>query len=580
MPNAYAAIHPLPSKNEGWRSSLNWLTQLLQGRLWWLAATGLLINLGLLVTPLFGMLVYDKVVHNGIFATLWALAIGVLLYLGIELLVRTLRARDIERVSGAIDLSIDQQLFGNLLQPRAQGGMQPGMTARFLTHYRDLSQARDFFSSQYLLALTDVPFLLMVLVVLGIIAWPLMLVVLVWLVVYCVLGLRLKAKGEDARQQSATVQASKLALLSDALGSIDTLRTTAAGGLVQQQFMDLAQRDLDWTRAARLNALQQTHLSQAVHLISYVSLLVVGAYLVFAQQLSVGGLIAVSMLSGRTMGLFGQVMLSISRWSELQRAVDTLKPYLWPESPSAHDAAHPIRRSAATVEGRIDVQQLTHRYAGQQAALEQIQLSIAPGDKVGLVGRPGSGKSTLLRAMAGALVPTEGGVQIDHVQLAHIAPQDRFTWLAFKPQEVTLMAGTLESNILQYLPADATEAQRMEALKRALYHSTLDLDLNSGRMTLGQPVEEYGTNLSGGQRQKVLLARTLALQPKVVLLDEPTNGLDTESEKLFAQRLSELKDATVVVVSHSSALLRHTQKLVVLENGRLIGQGATDQMLK
>jgi len=142
------------------------------------------------------------------------------------------------------------------------------------------------------------------------------------------------------------------------------------------------------------------------------------------------------------------------------------------------------------------------------------------------------------------------------------------------------MAGTLESNILQYLPADATEAQRMEALKRALYHSTLDLDLNSGRMTLGQPVEEYGTNLSGGQRQKVLLARTLALQPKVVLLDEPTNGLDTESEKLFAQRLSELKDATVVVVSHSSALLRHTQKLVVLENGRLIGQGVTDQMLQ
>lgn len=556
----------------------HWLSQLLKGRLWWLAATGLLINLGLLVTPLFGMLVYDKVVHNGIFATLWALAIGVVLYLGIELLVRTLRARDIDRVSGAIDLTIDQQLFSNLLQPRAQGGMQPGMTARFLTHYRDLSQARDFFSSQYLLALADVPFLIIVLVVLGVIAWPLMLVVLLWLGVYVFVGLRLKAAGEAARQQSAKAQASKLALLSDALGSIDALRTTAAGGLVQQQFMHLAEQDLEWTRASRLNALQQTHVSQAVHLLSYVSLLVVGAYLVFAQQLSVGGLIAVSMLSGRTMSLFGQVMLSIARWSELERAVQTLKPYLWPET--TDDAPPSIRRSADAVQGRIDVQQLSHRYAGQQPALDQVQLTIAPGDKVGLVGRPGSGKSTLLRAMAGALVPTEGGVQVDHVQLQHIAPQDRFAWLAFKPQEVTLMAGTLESNILQYLPAGATEAQRMEALKRALYHSTLDLDLNSGRMTLGQPVEEYGTNLSGGQRQKVLLARTLALQPKVVLLDEPTNGLDTESEKLFAQRLSELKDATVVVVSHSAALLRHTQKLLVLENGRLIGQGATDQMLK
>jgi ATP-binding cassette subfamily B protein/ATP-binding cassette subfamily C protein LapB len=165
-----------------------WLCFVLRGRLGWLSLSSFFINLGALVPALFGMLVYDKVVHNGIFETLWALTIGVVLYLAIELCLRTLRVRDIERVSMSIDQVIDHRLFAALLQPSARSGAQPGMAARFLTLYRDLASARDFFSSQYLLAMADVPFLLVILVVIGIIAWPLLLVVLIWVGLYVLVG--------------------------------------------------------------------------------------------------------------------------------------------------------------------------------------------------------------------------------------------------------------------------------------------------------------------------------------------------------------------------------------------------------
>jgi ABC-type bacteriocin/lantibiotic exporter with double-glycine peptidase domain len=220
-----------------------------------------------------------------------------------------------------------------------------------------------------------------------------------------------------------------------------------------------------------------------------------------------------------------------------------------------------------------------HQYANGQSALRELNLTFQPGERVGLLGRPGSGKSTLLRILAGAIQPTQGEVRVDHAALHSIAPQDRVTWLAFKPQEAPLMAGTLESNILMNVPDDATPEQRMAALAHAVHVSALDIDLASGALRLDLPVEEYGANLSGGQRQKVALARALATRPRLLLLDEPTTGLDTETEKTIVQRLSELTDITLIVVTHSAAVLGITQRLVVLDQGRLLADGTTTKLL-
>ena len=555
----------------------SWATHIFQGRLGWLAASSFFINIGLIVPALFGMLVYDKVVHNGIFETLWALAIGVVLFLAAEITVRSIRVRDIERVALEIDQQIDQRVFQTLMQPSARSGMQPGMAARFMTLYRDLSAAKDFFSSQYLVALSDVPFLALVLIIIGVGAWQLLIVVAFWLFVYVTVGSLLKARASNIGQKVSELQASKLALLTDAMSSLDALRTSHAGHALQQRFNatshELAQQN-NWLR---LELMVQTHWSQVVYLLSYVSFLVVGAYLIFGQFITVGALMAVSMLSGRTLGAAGQVLLSLGRWHELKHAMDVLAPFL--SSSWQTEEAQQLHRPSSSIQGQIAIHNIAHQYNNGQNALREFSLHIQPGEKVALVGRPGSGKSTLLRIMAGAVQPSQGEVRVDHVALHHIAPQDRFSWLGFKPQEAPLMAGTLEHNVLLNLAPDTPQAVRMEALQRALHLSTLDQDLNAGTLSLDHPIEEYGANLSGGQRQKIALARVFATPPKVLLLDEPTNGLDTETENLIIERLGQLQDITLVVVSHNSRVLRMTQRLVVLEQGKVIADGLTEKML-
>jgi ATP-binding cassette subfamily B protein/ATP-binding cassette subfamily C protein LapB len=540
---------------------------------------GLLINLGMLVMPLFAMLVYDKVVHNGIFETLWALSLGVVLWLAIELVLRSLRARQVERLAVALDEQVDARLFSQLIQPTGRGGAQPGMAARFLTLYRDLNGARDFFSSTYLLALADLPFMLLTWIVIGVIAWPLLVVLAIWTAVYVGLGLMLRRQAHVKGLRLAKLQTHKLALLTDALSSLDALRTSEAGVHYTARFKAVAGAHSAESSGLRMEQLAHAHLTQAVYLLSYVSLLIAGAYLVFGQFITTGALIAVSMLGGRTLGAVGMALITAGRWDEFKHSLHALAPYV-SQQPERVDT---IARPAEVVNGRLDVVAAAHHYSAPNAPLVQVlrelSLSIAAGERVGLLGRPGSGKTTLLRIMAGAMCPTAGEVRVDHVALLATDTRDRGQWLGFKAQDSVLMAGTVESNILLNLPAAATPQQRQQALAHALFYSTLDGDLAANRLSLSQPVEEYGANLSGGQRQKLALARTLATQPRILLLDEPSNGLDPESEKALTERLGLLQGVTMVLATHSATVLSLTDRIVALDQGRVIADGPTHQLV-
>jgi ATP-binding cassette subfamily B protein/ATP-binding cassette subfamily C protein LapB len=554
-----------------------WTSFIFKERIAWLAASSFFINIGLIIPPMFGMLIYDKVVHNGIFETLWALSIGVVIFLAAEITVKSLRVRDIERVALEIDKQIDERLFNSLLKPSSRSGMQPGMAAKFMTLYRDLSAARDFFSSHYLIALTDLPFLIVIFIVIGIIAWQLLIVVVLSVLIYIAIGSSLKKKALDLGVQVADLQTKKLALLTDAMSSLDSLRTSYAGQALRTRFQlestNLAKNN-HWLR---LQSMAQNHWTQAIYLVNYVSILIVGSYLVFGQYITVGAMMAVSMLSGRTLGATGQVLVSISRWNEFKSSMKVLAPYL--SSPIDIPNKENINRPLSSIIGKVFVQQISHKFSNNKDVLTGINFQIQPNEHLGIVGRSGSGKSTLLRILAGAIQPTHGEIKIDYVNLFSISHTDRFEWLGFKPQEAPLMAGTLESNILMNLSPSASIDERMRALKRGLFHACLDQDLDSGSLSLDYFIEEYGANLSGGQRQKIALARVFATNPKFYLLDEPTNGLDTETENTIIKRMTELQDATFIIVSHNSQVLALTQRLIVLEQGRLIADGLTSKML-
>lgn len=566
---------------DGIRAYAAWAAGLLKGRVGGIAAASLLVNLGLLVMPLFAMIVYDKVVSNGIFETLWALAFGVLVFQGIEIGVRVLRARQVERLAQVLDERIDRQLFAALLQPARRAGSQPGLAARFLTRYQELGGARDFFSATYLLAVADLPFVLLVWLAIGIIAWPLLLVVLAWTALYVIAGTLLKQRGLYAARAFARGQVAKQAVLTDALSSLDLLRTSHAGGLLFRRFMTHARDNALNAAWVRDEAARGAHLSQLVHTGTYVSLIVAGAYLVFDRQLSVGALVAASMLSSRTLGVTGAALITLGRWKELQRALGSLSAFLVPgEGPADGAAPGPVSRSPEAVAGRITVHGLRHEYTNGRPALAGFDLTIEAGERVALLGRPGSGKSTLARALAGAIAPTGGEVRVDNVSLLQHDASGRSRWLAFKPQEPGLVAGTVEDNILAGLPPHADEAQRMLALERGLHLSGLDRDLARGSLALDHRVEEYGANLSGGQRQKIALARTFALPARIVILDEPTNGLDPESEKLLVSRLAQLRDTTMIVATHSATMLSLTERVIALGNGVPVADGRTAELVR
>lgn len=555
-----------------------WVSALLQGRLGGIVLASTLINFSFILLPLFSMLVYDKVVYNGVFETLWSLAIGVALFTALEMLLRQLRTRQVERLALILDERVDRQLFGSLLRPTGRAGSHPGAAARFLTLYRDLGGARDFFSANYLLALADMPFVLVIWAIIGFIAWPLLLVALAWTALYVWWGMRLKGHTLRVSQAATLAQTHKQAVMTDALSSLDLLRTSHAGGKLFGRFLTLASEQSLRNANSRELMQSQMHAQQIVYVGSFVSLLVVGSYLVFDQVTTSGALVAVSMLAGRTLGLVGQALQTLGRWQELQTALASLTPYL--QSAPVQAASTSFRRAPRDMQGRIALVQLGHQYAQGAPVLHDINLRIAPGERVGLVGRPGSGKSTLVRLLAGAMQPSAGEVRVDEVALTAYDMADRFIWLSFKPQEPTLIAGSVEDNILIGLPDNANHAQRMEALRRGLYFSGLDKDLQAGYLSLGHMVEEYGANLSGGQRQKVALARTLALPSKLVVLDEPGNGLDPESEQLLVQRLAQLQGVTLIVVSHSLQMLRLTQRVLALDQGRVVADGPTGQIVK
>jgi ABC-type bacteriocin/lantibiotic exporter with double-glycine peptidase domain len=567
----------LPDSNGQSSTYWGWVLALLRGRLGGILMASMLVNVGMIVLPLFAMLVYDKVVYNGVFETLWALTIGVLVFMSLELVVRQLRARQVERLALVLDERVDRQLFSRLLQPTGRGGSQPGMAARFLTLYRDLSGARDFFSANYLMALADLPFIVLIWAVIGVIAWPLLLVAVFWTAVYVWLGGRIKQRTLRLSLAATKTQMAKQAVLTDSMSSLDVLRTSHAGGKLFQRFMRLASVQALQNANLRNEALRQGYLTQIVYTCNFVSLIVVGAYLVFDQAMTTGALVAVSMLAGRTLSAVGLALQTMGRWNELQQALSALTPYLR-ETPATPVAAP--RRATADVQGRVALVQVAHRYGNGPAVLQEISLVITPGERVGLLGRPGSGKSTLSRVLAGAMMPSGGEVRVDDMALLDHDPSDRAQWLAFKPQEPTLVAGSVEDNVLLGLPGWLSASQRMEALKRGVYFSGLDQDLQRGTLSLSQVVEEYGANLSGGQRQKVALARALAQDARVVLLDEPTNGLDPESERLLVARLGELKDVTLLLVTHSARMLALTHRVIVLEQGRLVADGETNALVK
>lgn len=526
----------------------------------------LFVNTGLLLLPLFSMLVYDKVVNNGVFETLWALTIGMAIYLVTDAGMRVVRAWSTEHVAEDLTRRGDEALWQRLV---AQTDLAGGF-ARFLSNYRDLAVARDFVSSTYLLALADLPFFLLYLLAIGLIAWPLVIVATLLVLVYALAGYALQVRsnrlGKEAEQQNTR----KLTYMGEVLGSLDVVRTVPGTSVFLRRWRELSDGAAEIDGQRRLTASHSSTLAASMLTFSTVAMLVAGAYLIEARQLSVGGLIACNLLAARAMSLVTSLFMVAGKWQDFRRSAARMESSLQPIVAREYTPR-------PTIAGNLAVHGLSKRYPDRPIALDNVSLSIAAGERVALLGKPGAGKTTLLRCLAGLCQPDAGQILFDGLALEDVARLDRARWLAWKSQDPALFAGTLEENLR--VAGSAGDSAR---LAQALWVSGLEDELKSGRMTLGMPLEERGSNLSGGQRQKVALARAFAQPSRILLLDEPTLGLDPDSERLLAERLPQLlsRDDVLVMTTHSAIMLGVAQRVIALDGGRIVADGPREKLVR
>lgn len=543
-------------------------------RTWWgryaeLFIAGLGINLLALVLPFFSMLVYDKVVGNGITETLWALAIGVFLAAVLDFVLRVGRAWYIEQQAYGSDRTLDRSILERL---QASREATPPPVGQVLNKYKELVAAREFVTSTYVLNVADLPFLVFFLFALWLIGGPVALVFFACAAAMVIGHAVFSIPAQDYGDLSKQSVAQKVALLVEILAAGELLKTSRLRVPTGRRWRALT----DATALASARGRFWSSVSMASTnfwvLLCSMGTLVAGVYRIELQEMTTGGLVACSMLAGRGMSMAASVALLFSRFKNFRRASKELDELVAEPPASDNVSSAPPRK----IEGRLVTHELAYRFAEEAPfVLRDTSISIMPGEKIALLGRPGSGKTTLLRCLAGVVPPSSGSVLLDGVNIRAHHPVSRARWLSYKPQEPMIFEGSLEDNVRA--GADDVPAS---AVLEALEIAGLGDAIRCGELSLDMPLQTRGSNLSGGQRQGVALARSLLGNPSLLLLDEPTAGLDQMGERMVAERLKSFaQDRTLIVATHSPALVAIVDRLIVVDHGRIVADGPRERIL-
>lgn len=530
------------------------------------------LNLLALTMPLFTMNVYDRVVPNHAFATLWVLALGAIMVLGFDYLLRNLRTWVLELANKRIDNKLSARLMEQILGMRLEH--RPASVGSFASNVRAFESVRDFIATASVTTFIDVPFGIIFLVVLAIIGWPLVLPPLLAIVIIALHAWWSHQRLAELSEQTHRAGAQRNATLVEALTSLETLRSFNAASMVQSRW-ETATRYLSHINGRIRNLSQRTvAFTMTWQQLASVAVLILGVYLMAEGDMSQGGLIAAMMLSARCLAPMGQVAALLTQLQQTRTALQSLDTVM----------ATPVERptdsqfiSRDRFEGSIEFRNVSLRYPGsEQDAVSELSFRILPGERVGVIGRIGSGKSSLQRLIAGLYQPSSGAILIDGIDIRQLDPVELRRAIGYVPQDPGLVFGSLRDNIVLGAP-HASDAQVLSAAFRA---GVSDF-VNRHPSGFALPVGERGEALSAGQRQSVAIARALLLTPPILLFDEPTSHMDFISEERLKRQLEPVIEGhTVLLVTHRTALLDFVDRLLVLDNGRLIADGKKDDVLK
>lgn len=530
-----------------------------------------LINLLGLMVPLFVMQTYDRVVPNQATATLWVLAIGLMIGTGFEMVLRLVRAHLLDQAGKRTDLILSATLFERITGMSIKA--RPATIGGFAQSIHDFQGLREFLTAVTLTSLIDLPFAVLMLVVIGLLGGWLVLIPLIAFPVTIIFALMIQVRLRDTVQKSLALGAERQALLIETLSGLETLKACSAESERQHKWESTHGALTRLDSHARDLAALVTNGTLLIQQLCGMATIVAGVYSIIAGNLSVGALVATYMLGGRVLAPLGQIAGLITRYQQAQltmRSTDSLMGL-----PQERDAKQrPLERTQLS--GAIEASRVTFRYPGQiNPALADISFNIKPGERIGIIGRSGSGKSTLGRLVMGFFTPDEGQILLDGLDLRQLDVADLRQQVGYVAHDLPLLAGSLRDNLT--LGARYISDARMLEVAELTGVTELARQHPQG---FDRPVGERGQLLSGGQRQAVLLARALLLNPPIMMLDEPTSAMDNASEDALRQRLHTwMAGKTLLLVTHRTAMLSLVDRLIVLDNGRIVADGPKEAVI-
>ncbi|MCG9058976.1 type I secretion system permease/ATPase [Laribacter hongkongensis] len=532
----------------------------------------LLINLFALVTPIVTMNVYDRVVPNMATDTLWVLTSGAALVLLFDFMLKVTRGYLVDLASKRIDVTLSALIMERVLGVRMEA--RPASVGAFAANLRAFETVRDFIASASITGLIDLPFALIFILAIGWVSPWMMLPVVAGGVLMLGFAWLVQEKMQELTETTLRAASQKNAHLVENLANLDTLKVLAAEGEQQgkweQSTLFLAQVG---TRL-KLLASSTVNFSGLIQQTTSIAMLVLGVYLIMNGLVSQGGVIAAVMLCGRAMAPLGQVVGLLTQYHNARTSLGALDSFMKLPVEREKDVSFFHRTH---FKGEIEFRDVSFNYpASPLPSLDNVSFRIRAGERVAIIGRVGSGKSTLQKLILGLFRPTGGSIRVDGIDTNQIDPAELRRNIGYVPQDVVLFYGSLRDNIAMGSPHvhDASVAAAAD-------QAGLTGFVNSHPQGFDMIIGERGDTLSGGQRKAVAIARALLNSPPILLLDEPTSNMDHSTERQIYQTLeSVLPGRTLVLVTHHNALLSLVDRLIVIDQGRIVADGPKAQVMQ
>lgn len=531
-----------------------------------------LVNLFVIATPLFTMNVYDRVVPNDALETLWVLAVGVLLIYAFDALVRYIRTYLLEVAGKKSDIIMSSILFEHTLNLRMD--QWPKSVGAFANNLRDFESIRNFFTASTMATLVDLPFAIIFLIVIAYIGGPLVSIPMLTISLLLIFSFLMIKPLRESIEATFEASANKHSHLIESLNNIQTIKTLGATHYSQWVWEESSGEIATKSMRARMLSGSILVVTNLLVQMNTIGIIIFGIYQIADLQLSLGGLIAVVMLSSRAVAPMGQIASLITNYQQTRTAFRTLDGLMQQPVERSENKQY-VRRPA--FEGSVELKTVDFSYPeAERLTLSNISLHIKPKEHVGIIGKVGSGKTTITKLMIGLYLPTSGSVSIDGIDINQIDPADLRHHMGYLSQDVELMRGSIRDNLV-YKDAHIDDERLIEVARIC----GLDQFVNKLPLGFDTLVGEQGSWLSGGQRQSIALGRSLLLNEPILILDEPTNSMDNTTEAIIRKRLFDYsRDKTLILVTHKAPMLTLVERLIVVDEGRIVMDGPKEKVLQ